>query len=212
MFQLEFSDVADEDFSITLALPWLFFFCFEIKHLPIVHKLPGVRLVKGDYNSGEREIYIGAGNWTLRWRLWAYPYEGKRQWNQGWFNLPDFLFGRQKYSESPRQAFEGLVGMPEGFYKATVELYIATWKRPRWPWSTSVGRSSVEVEGGVPVPGKGDNSWDLDDDALFASTGDATSVHEAVAEFRESVMRDRLSYAGEDWVPDKGWPAHCVRD
>ena len=36
----------------------------------------------------------------------------------------------------------------------------------------------------IPVPGKGENSWDCDDDAIHSSHGPHSTVHQAVAAAR----------------------------
>jgi hypothetical protein len=49
----------------------------------------------------------------------------------------------------------------------------------------------IEVKGGVPVPGDGENSWDIDDDAVEIMTVAADTIEEAIAKFKESIGKDR---------------------
>lgn len=54
----------------------------------------------------------------------------------------------------------------------------------------------------IPVPGKGENSWDCDDDAIHSSHGPHSTVHQAVAALVASVYRDRTRYgSGPEWQP-----------
>lgn len=91
--------------------------------------------------------------------------------------------------------------MPEHPYPATVRLFESTWKRPRWPFARRMVRAEIEVEGGIPHPGKGENSWDCDDDATYSLTCQARTAEDAVAKLVGSVLRDRRNYGGRSWRP-----------
>lgn len=135
--------------------------------------------------------------------------------NKGWqqFNWgpKSFLLGRKRYSQHNEQHHEVEIAMLEGRYPATVTTYIAQWKRPRWPFATQVHKAEINIPDGIPVPGKGDNSWDMDDDAVYSMTTPATTVHEAKQKIFDSVMRDRIRYAAADWQPANGWPQHMIK-
>ena len=97
--------------------------------------------------------------------------------------------------------------MPEGNYPCEVTMTKCTWERSRWPFSRKVlTRAEVEPEVAVPVPGKGENPWDVDDSGISSSTSPARSVADAIGQFVASALRVRAAYAGPGWVPDKGWP------
>lgn len=91
----------------------------------------------------------------------------------------------------------------EADYPATVILTTDTWKRPRWHWPLVVERAEVDVPGGVPIPGKGENSWDIDDDATFSLVTPASTVEEAVQKFYDTVNERRARYGGRNWTPEK---------
>jgi hypothetical protein len=63
-------------------------------------------------------------------------------------------------------------------------------------------RANLDIERGVPTPGKGENSWDCGQDATYGLTCPASTVEEALASLRASVMRDRERYGGKDWKPE----------
>lgn len=208
---ITFSDTGDTAITVSISIPFLFSVWLLLDRAKWVKRLPGVKW-NGKWGSGEREIYIRFHDGALWWTLWRNGDEHKRgDWRDSCFHFDDFFLGRNKYSETERQTHTALLVMPEGTYPVTVELFTSTWKRSRWPFPKSVQRANVEIEGGIPVPGDGENDWDLDDDAIFSSTFPAATVGEALASIRESAMRDRRRNGGEAWIPAGGWPAHCVR-
>lgn len=145
--------------------------------------------------------------------LWADPNDSghNRRWQQLNLDLKNLFLGRAKYSKYQSETQDVLIVMPEGRYPATITTYIAQWKRPRWPFPQQIRRAEIEINGGIPIPGKGDNSWDCEDNAIFSSTMPANSPHEAAQKLFDSVMRERIRYAAADWVPDGGWPSHVVQ-
>lgn len=116
--------------------------------------------------------------------------------------------------EGPRVPHvRSVVAMPEGNYPCLVAFERVTWGRRRWPWSRKT-RTHADVEMLIPVPepGKGENSWDIDDDATYALSGAFRTVADATAAVASSAMRRRESYgSGAAWVPDKGWPEGITR-
>jgi hypothetical protein len=137
-------------------------------------------------------------------------------WNQdaGWdsrqpkwmsfnFNVVDFLFGRTKYASKEIQSTEAEIVLNDGRHPLKVTLTEDSWKRPRLPKAKIVRRAKIESVKGVPVPGKGENSWDCDDDAIFGSTFPSESLEDALSKFRESVLKTRERYGGKNWLPEK---------
>jgi len=208
---LEFSTTSDSNISFNISVPFVVSLYFSIDRARWVKHLPGVKW-NGHSSSGDREISFRIFNNALWWRLWRNPMEGyARDWRDSCFHFDDFILGRNKHSKSDHSSGDYLLVMPEGAYPVKIELYTSTWKRPRWPWFQSVRRASIETEHGVPIPGKGENSYDCEDDALYGGTYSATTVDEALQKMHDSVMRDRLRYGGSEWIPSAGWPEHCVR-
>ncbi len=107
----------------------------------------------------------------------------------------DLLLGRAKFLKREVEATDAIVVLPERSYPVRVVLHEDTWKRSRWPWAKRIMRATVESEKGIPShAGKGENAWDLDDDALFGMTMPAESIQEAVGHVAESILRDRERY------------------
>lgn len=132
-----------------------------------------------------------------------------------WRNRAGFRWG----GDPPRPYVEIMVPMPEGNYPASVTLERSTWGRKRWPWGRKVQYSTdLEIPGGIPHPGKGENSWDCGDDGLYSiyapvrqgvqGLGDPQL---AAIDAAQSVLMSRVKYGrGFDYVPSEGWPDHMV--
>jgi len=159
------------------------------------------------YSHGDRTIGFRIFDGALWLDLWINDDEWRSKdpfWKKTICIRPmDIVFGRAKHSSDQERApiLDTVVKMPEGEYQATVILYTSTWKRPRGWWTKVIRRAEIEIPKGIPVPGKGENSWDLDDDAIFGLTCPATTVEEAVQAVIESANRSREKYGGKSWLP-----------
>lgn len=125
-------------------------------------------------------------------------------WRRWHFDPMDFLFGRQKYTARDLDTVVTTVPAPEGAYPASIRFFESTWTRPRWPWwplTRRRDRADIELQKPVPIPGKGENSWDCGEDAIHSLTCPASTVGEAVAAVVESYTRTRERHGGRDWKP-----------
>lgn len=165
----------------------------------------GIRWLYKRINKS-REISLRFFDSAMWWELWHDPNEWKSddsKWRRGTFRPLDFLLGKDKYSFQDKSREEIEITFPEGTYTAKIKLFTSTWKRPRWPKARVIERAEVDVKEGVPIPGKGENSWDCDEDAIYSLTTPAISVYEAVEKFVKTVNSRRLKYGGKDWIPEK---------
>lgn len=55
--------------------------------------------------------------------------------------------------------------------------------------------AQVEAPAGVPIPGKGENSWDCGDDNIWGASFAARTVKEAVKKFMDDVRETRRERA-----------------
>lgn len=180
------------DLSIMLAVPFLFQLFVVRKNFK--HEL-------------DRDLSLRVFDGGIWWHIWTPAMEWSRKtprWRDGNFKPADFLLGRRHYSDVTLDEHKNVnIAMREATYTADVRLYLATWKRPRWPFSEQVYRADIELEKGIPIPGKGENSWDLDDNALFGTTCPAKTLGEAIEAIRESAYRSRERYGGSrNWTPE----------
>jgi hypothetical protein len=196
----EFSNRSFSEDAILLhfAIPFILNFYFGVERADWVKSLPGIG--KG-WQDGTREIGFSWYDGYLSLMLWC---RDGNEWNRGdrWWhfkqpimwNPTDFFLGRDKYSDENLEVGTINIVLPEGEYEAIYRLFRSTWKRPRWPWPRHLLRGEIEVDRGVPVPGKGENSWDLDDTAIYSMTCPAATKEEVAAKYIEAVMKKRKKY------------------
>lgn len=206
--------VGTAEFKVTIYL-FVLALHFYIQSARWLRWLPGVGWSSGRCGNGKRELGfdISVGDGTGDLYLWLYPWSylgGKR--DTVLVNLSNIVLGWRKYSEENELSYDSQIAMPEGAYPASVRLYDAVWKRPRWPRPLRVARADVSIPGGIPIPGKGENGWDQDDNAYYEFTVLASTLTEAEQRVRHNVMEWRQRHGGTDWAPRAGWPAHCVRN
>ena len=165
----------------------------------------GVKIRHREYGAevSGRGIYLHLGNDPMEWNR-SDPW-----WWQIEIHPRDLLLGKLRYSSEPLGESRVPVVLPEGAYAATVKMERARWVRPRapfWPFTEEIIRADIEPDIPIPIPGKGENSWDLHDDAIYSQTAPANSPEEAALKLAESVMQAREKYASQDWEPAAGWP------
>ena len=124
--------------------------------------------------------------------------------------LRDRLLGRLDCTTTKGEREPVVVPMPEGNYPGWITREVRIWKRKRWPFSEKRRVDfSIDMDVAIPVPGKGENFWDCEDDAIYGTGG--RTVHDAVANMTRDALRQRQMYAGEGWVPGAGWPEEIRR-
>lgn len=168
------------------------------------------------YNPGQK--YPSSREWSIKWMdqgLWIYL---GRDPDESWSKAPfwdarsrkreiiikplDILFGRTRCTTEKLAAAPAVVTLPEGEYPVQVIIERRTWSRKRAPWWKHVRvNATVESEKGLPIPGKGENGWDMDDDAYFSIGTPETTVEAAAAYAAEQVLKTRQRYASRNWVP-----------
>lgn len=150
----------------------------------------------------EREFKISIHDGSLWLRLWGDPMGGWSRDMSWWlvnhcFNPMDFFFGMDKYTTKSLKTGECLIPMPEGSYPATYDLFVSTWKRPRWPFKRQLQRITIDIKKGIPFEGKGENSWDCGEDATFGITCMARTLEEGIGELVATVLQSRQRYGGK---------------
>ena len=144
-------------------------------------------------------LYDGGLHWDLHHT--AHSWSSKTpKWRTGHWEPLDTLLGRPQYSEKTLREFDTELAFPEKVYRGSVKLTVATWKRPRW-FARRLRRAEIKVDGGVPVPGKGENSWDCAEDVIYSLTTPAVTEEDAIAAFVRAVLSTRRKYATLQWRP-----------
>lgn len=115
------------------------------------------------------------------------------------FDPKRFFLGNDRCTTEIIGTEEVLIPMPEATYKGIAKLEVRTWKRPRWPWPTVRKSVWIDVEGGIPFPGKGENSWDCGMDGIWGTGHEGHNVEEAIGHFVGAVLNNRRRYGGKNW-------------
>lgn len=144
----------------------------------------------------KRQIGLSIHDGTIWFSLWENQMEHRHDQPWWWsfnFNPANFFLGRYKYSDVELSTTPATVELPEGSYPVNVTLFESTWKRQRWPWPRKMVRARVDCgEQGIPShAGKGENSWDLEDDLTYSLTCPETTVEGAVQRLTASILRGR---------------------
>lgn len=197
--------------KLVFGLPWLFtiYLVLEWNALRRFVRTVGTKRYKGgDWDMPiTREIGFRVFDGRIWFSLWSDPHDSShhKRWQEFNWGPANFFLGRPRHWREDEREYTGEVVLPEGSYPATITLYTACRKRPRWPRIDRWPRSEVEIESGIPIPGKGENSWDCGDNAIYGISSAQETVEEALAACAESILHTRLKYGGPDWTPVKGW-------
>lgn len=120
---------------------------------------------------------------------------------------PRQVFGLSKTTDEVIASGTVQIPMPEGNYGATYETkhYVTRYTKP-------VGRLRdivfgprahvgvwLEVEGGIPCEGKGEDSWNCGMDGIFGAGG--KSINDAIGRYVSAVLRERERNGGPHDLP-----------
>ena len=148
------------------------------------------------YNTG-----INIHDWTIWVRLWHNEdYDQlKRSWS---LNLERLFLGNTTYSNQEICSSYFELKLPERLYIGTAKLSRVNWVRDRFPWlKKSIIRCELNVPEGIPIPGKGENDWDLEDDKSYSFSSELTgSIEDSINKWIDYTISRRLKHGGEDWI------------
>ena len=180
-----------------------------------------VRPWDGKYGESGAEFGLRATGGTLRLLFGHDPmgtwYSTHGRWNwfrRGWllnreqtlFDI-DWILGRPRHSRKELEAGIPVtvdVGQWDGdVYHGTASLGVYT-KKSRFR-TTTFESFTIDMQEGIPFPGKGENSWDCGDDATYGFGG--TSIESAVAHIIEHTKTTRLRHGGQNWRPTEALSA-----
>jgi hypothetical protein len=149
------------------------------------------------------EISLRWHDGALWWSAWhsTHSWSSKTpRWRHGSFDLVDFLLGRREHSKvTVGEPVRAVASFPEGDYPLLLQRETRTWKRARWPGA--LVRHAVDIragsEAGGEAPGfrgKGENSYDLDDDAILGMSSEGHSFEDAIGKYVAATLRNRRKY------------------
>lgn len=140
--------------------------------------------------------------WKYKENYYGEQSQGKEICCFWWDKLKDLILGRTLCTTDKRWPESGFVEMPEGKYPAKFTFVTRCWTRPRSPFHKIRKSTDVEIEMGIPFSGKGENSWDCGEDALYG-TGYAGWDIEACANYvRQEVLKDRKKRYDPEYWPE----------
>lgn len=152
-------------------------------------RVTGFRIAK---DHGKLEVWMPRNGGHRRGTPW---------WRYSYVNWERFFCGQVKSSQEIIDDGTTIIPMPEANYSAGYET-----RKYTNVWPTRFGRfrspavhymTVVEPTTPVPIPGKGENSWDCDDDALHSVSVAGCSVEAAVAKVVETALSTRKKYGGQ---------------
>jgi hypothetical protein len=140
-------------------------------------------------------------------------------WRRGFIRPIELLFGPSTYlswqtgtMRTREVTFDGRAYVVSSWHERS------EWWRPRWPfgaWMTA-NVTRVTCTEGIPIPGKGENAHDIDDDAMHEHTfNELLSTWVAIERFAREVAKVRMVRGGAHWSPSpreetpagpSGWP------
>ena len=139
---------------------------------------------------------------TLFWSVWADTMESRRddRWYQRThvIEMGDLFLGRRQYTCTEIGLKEEIsVVMPEGTYWALAQRRVSVWWRRRWAiWPCVIRKEScsIEIPGGIPFEGKGEDSWNCGEDGLFGVGSDGHDLGNAAETVARIAMQNRRRY------------------
>lgn len=139
----------------------------------------------------ERELGLIWHDGVAWLKLWCDgDWHRDRPWHRNTiaFHVQDWFMGKPRYQEEKGEPVEVLIPMPEGCYRATATPSKRTWT---WRFGFTKVRDewSIDIDGGIPFSGKGENSWDCGDDGLYGTGGD--TLEEAIGNCVAYVLKRR---------------------
>ncbi len=135
------------------------------------------RADEGLPTDDETKVIVVPTNWPTRGNLKA---------------MVDWVLGRAHCDVTKGEPFAVYIPMPEGSYKATATPETYIWRRRFYVPTRRRDSVSLNIEGGIPHAGKGENGWDCGDDGLWGISGETTE--KAIANAVESVLKSRRRY------------------
>jgi hypothetical protein len=204
-FSLSTSSYGGDSFKSSLSLGRVGSFYFSAKGFWLGKQWG--RLAGKEFPR-DRHLSLSLHGGLICWNLWTAEmgYNPKAKWREKCWNWQRFIgWYPQHVGWETLDVVRTVVPMPEGSYDATVEFKRGTWKRRRlFAWMPKRHRFTYDITTDKPigVPGKGENSWDCGDDAIYSQSGPGRTVAGAVAGLVESAYSTRTRHgSGPAWQP-----------
>lgn len=183
-------------------------FRFAVPGLSLCFTLESYRKL-GDLTKriGNRQLRVAVHNGSIWWETpLVDPNCGSSDepwYTRGCIPVLDWLFGELEIRTVKTERTTKIeVNLPEGAYTGVCELEHRLVGRSRW-FNQKIGYAKIGLDAphGIPVPGKGENDYDLDDDAIYMFSTQARTPADAVGQLVGRVLHLRWSRGGTSWRP-----------
>lgn len=116
-------------------------------------------------------------------------------------NWKDILLGKEQYSYKEIETLPIIVELSkEEIYEGTATIFESVWHRPRFNSEVVITKVELSVPKGIPIPGKGENDWDLEDRYIYSQTTVLkTTVKDSIEDFIHYIKDKRIRYGGNNW-------------
>lgn len=132
---------------------------------------------------------------SIHFRWWDNPNQPDRR-REKWIHVYDILFGRYNVETKPLYDQRVLIYLPEGYTAATLSWETFLGGRPRLPFKDKGFGYTLKPDTPIVIPGKGENDWDMGDDAIIETSGriDKLDADLAVKRLVDRVLQLRERY------------------
>lgn len=196
-FMLNLNDYGDDAFSISFSV-FLFSIHVGFDWRPLYRLLEKITKRKDQKYTNGRQVGFYFYSNTFYLMLWNDPDEYRREDPKWWkfrIDFQDLFWGKPIHSKEVLEERTVIIPMPEKSYVGLATLYVQRWTYPRW-FTKEFKGCEIKVEEGIPMEGKGENSWDCGRDATYGLSCGAKTIPEAVGKLVGSVLNDRVKYGG----------------
>jgi hypothetical protein len=112
-----------------------------------------------------------------------------------WPRVLDWVLGRAKRDKRILSTVSVQIPLDGRTYAGTVNIEAWETRRARWPWAYGKSVSSyIDVPHPPQFAGKGENSWDCDDDGIYGMGSRETSPAAVVGDYIKRVLESRERY------------------
>ncbi len=212
----------DEDVLLHIRIPWLISLFFGLDHLPLLDRLPYKWRRNYGYQTGVK--FFDGALWVhvIHSDMWGTAHGRFHKFLPSWisiatsvgfaeyrgvgfyvvFHFDTLILGRYKHEQKDLWAEPVTAEIPIEPDNSLGFHYLGVFKaerhtswRSHFPWFKRVHDTvDIQVDNPPMFGGKGENSYDLDDDGIFGMGMPCKTLQEAIDGYREAVYRNRRKY------------------
>lgn len=182
----------DDEIQFCIALFYQFYFTYSAKWVRQFSNK------EEDHREIELMLWWGEMGTHLNVSLWGNDggFGNGKKFRRWVIDLDRIIFGRPVHSEEVLATGTTNISMPEGHYEANYTISKRAWRYPRW-FTQHRETISFDIPSGIPIEGKGENSWDCGMDARMGSSVEwKGDLHDASQEIALDILKTRQRRGG----------------